>query len=639
MGKVWTGGDPNDPVRTAGEDRPSLSGGADRRPDPRPDPRAARMTQDERASAPIAPHTPHDTEHAPAQAAPRDMRGEPALPDLRPPQLGAIDRAIRFAYAQGVSARTLTHPFRKPARLRLLATVAEPVPGERAAGMALRAGHFLVAGKRVAIDGFTGRALTPLAAAYVHRFAWLPDLEAAGPRDRITEVAEEILRRWLLVHHEIGETPAWGVADTGHRLMNWLVHAPLLLSGGDKMFRASLLRHVAATASWLDRQTGRSLPAADAIPAWAGLTAAGLLLPEGKPRRLYAEAGLISALGDAVGEDGGMLSRRPTDQLETIVLLLRVMACYRACRMEPPPQMEAFLTMMMRALLALTHADGSLGSWQGALPVAAGRIGQLLNAANLRNRPLRDAGPWGYQRMAAGQAVVQFDSAPPPAGRTGHGQETAAACASTLAIEFSHRDQRIVVNCGGAAVVGGAVPMRIRDGLRSTAAHSTLVLHDADSTELREDGTMGAGVREVQLERDRAEAGEAMCGIHDGYLARWGLVHERQLSLAKTGLLFEGIDILTPKNRRARKGTHPFDIRFHLGPGVGVDHALHGGGMTLSLPDGSFWRFHSPDVPVAVEESLWVDADGRPQNVQQLVLSETVDGKGGAIRWSFERMK
>ena len=38
----------------------------------------------------------------------------------------------------------------------------------------------------------------------------------------------------------------------------------------------------------------------------AGVVAAGLLLPHGKPRRLFGEDGLVKALGDMVGEDGGV---------------------------------------------------------------------------------------------------------------------------------------------------------------------------------------------------------------------------------------------------------------------------------------------------------------------------------------------
>ena len=37
----------------------------------------------------------------------------------------------------------------------------------------------------------------------------------------------------------------------------------------------------------------------------------------------------------------------------------------------------------------------------------------------------------------------------------------------------------LFVNCGGAAAAGGLMPLRLEQGLRATAAHSTLVLDDS----------------------------------------------------------------------------------------------------------------------------------------------------------------
>src|SRR5688500_10243218 len=59
---------------------------------------------------------------------------------LVPPALGLGDRLLRFAYRLGVPGAALHSPFRPPAKPRLLATVANPLPGDRAAGIALRAG-------------------------------------------------------------------------------------------------------------------------------------------------------------------------------------------------------------------------------------------------------------------------------------------------------------------------------------------------------------------------------------------------------------------------------------------------------------------------------------------------------------------
>lgn len=563
---------------------------------------------------------------------------EPALADLSPPRLGLVDGAMRFLYARGVSAHNLVRPFHKPSRLRLLATVDEPVAGERAAGMALRAGHFLIAGKRIGIESadYSSVSLARPVARALHGFTWLADLDAAGTRDKVAPVGEDITRRWLLANGEIGEGPAWGMGDTGLRLLNWLIHAPLILSGQDRAFRASLLRHLAKTALWLDRQVGRSTPAREALPAWAAITAAGLLLPEGKPRRLYGEAGLIAALGDAVGEDGGMLSRSPIDQVETIVLLLRLSSCYRACRREPPAQLQVMLSLLTPALLSLVHSDGALGSWQGSAPLSAERVSTLAQAADPRARPLHDVRHWGYHRIHARHSVLQFDAAPPPSGKGVLG-----ACASTLAFELSHKDQRIVVNCGGAALAGTAVPRRIADGLRSTAAHSTLMMGEADSTPVEPQGKLGAGVGAVTFDRTSEGAMTVLAASHDGYVSRHGLFHERRLKLASDGTLLEGQDLLLPRGRKAKRGEHGFTVHFHLGQGIEIGHRLDGEamhGLALAMPDGSYWQFRTDGGEIAVEESLWVDAMGHPRPIRQLVIAGSVSREGGQIGWSFRRM-
>jgi uncharacterized heparinase superfamily protein len=137
-----------------------------------------------------------------------------------------------------------------------------------------------------------------------------------------------------------------------------------------------------------------------------------------------------------LGDDGGILSRSPLAQMEAIALLVRLNACYRAVRSDPPPALEAILNLMVPPLLALAHGDGSLGSWQGGWSVAAD-VAALVAASGVRTRPLRDVRQWGYQRVVAGKSLLQFDAAPPPLAR--HARN---GCASTLAFELSHAGQR-----------------------------------------------------------------------------------------------------------------------------------------------------------------------------------------------------
>lgn len=566
------------------------------------------------------------------------------LTDFQPPALSAGEKLIRLAYRMGVSGPTLVAPFRKPTKPRLLATVESPLAGDRVAGVALRAGHFLIHGVKAPIaqmDFGPNARLTPPFERMVHGFDWLRDLSACAPREQCTPTAERILALWLDANPRPGKGAAWQVGNAGHRLFNWLVHAPLILSGPDKALRARALVAINDTARWLDRNVGRAEDGIAETAGWRAIVAAGLLLPDGKPRRLFGEAGLIKALGELVGDDGGMLSRSPLAQMEAIGLLSELAACYRATRRDPPDAFQGVLNLLVPPLLGLTHGDGSLGSWQGAGAVSAEAVSALVEASGVRTRPLKHARQWGYQRVTGGKAVLQLDAAPPPLAR-----HTRAGCASTLAFEFSDRGQRIVVNCGGAAFAGGQVPVRIESGLRATAAHSTLVLDDVNSTAVLINGKLGTGVTEVELDRrtlagDKSGSGTRLEASHDGYTQRYGLVHRRILILRDDGSELRGEDLLVPTGRKGKRGKVPFAIRFHMGPGVELGLSESGMGAGLALPDGSYWQFvagMAEECQLAVEESLWVDGSGRPHPIQQLVLQGMVSRGGGNFSWLLKRM-
>ena len=615
---------------------------------------------DDRADTPALPlnassagDATHIVEAAPERSA-EDRIIEPgralALADLGPPSLGAGERLVRLAYRLGVPGGVLRSPFRKAPKARLLATVENPLPGQRAAGTALRAGWLSVHGGRMALADldYASKTITPPFERALHGFRWLDDLAASGPRETGAAIAEKLLAGWLDAHTRIGKGAAWDVGNTGQRLLGWLIHAPLILSGQNQPFRSRVLTALDETARWLDRHVGKADDRLGEVAGWCGIVTAGLLLPEGKPRRLYGEAGLMRALGELIGDDGGVLSRSPLAQIEAIELLVRLSACYRATRCDPPEAIPAMLALLVPPLLCLLHGDGGLGNWQGAGAIEAARIEALIAATGVRARPLREARQWGYQRASAGlprsATLLVVDAAPPPLARHArHG------CASTLAFELSAGKQRLVVNCGGAAFAGGAIPVRLAQGLRATAAHSTLVLDDTNSTAVLINGRLGAGVSEVEVERRQVTADAGRRGAtrieaaHDGYAPRFGLTHRRILLLRDDGGELVGEDQLVPNGRRGKRGKVGFAIRFHLAPGVEPYLSEDSRGVALALPDGSHWQFRSgakdEGIRVALDDSLWADGQGRPQATRQLVITGLVSRGGGSFPWVFKKMR
>jgi uncharacterized heparinase superfamily protein len=516
---------------------------------------------------------------------------------------------------------------------RLLAVPQDPLEGNPARGQSLRIGKFHYQGFEQAFCDldYDKLDLQPSLTDYIHRFDWLRDLAAVTNRGEGAPVAAQIADAWLLANGMKTREPAWRVDNCAWRLLNMAAGSPYLLSSNEPIYRARVINHFARVARHLDQSAPRAQSHFAKTVGWAGVVAASLLLPEGKIRRAVGEDGLADSLRATIFPDGGVVSRSPIQLMELIGLLSLLKKCYVAQGELAPDFLLDALGRAVPALLGLTHTDGGLGAWQGSAHIAADRIEALVAASEVRARPHRQALDWGYQRVLAGKSVLLLDAGPPPLAR-----QSASGCASTLAFELSHGAQRIIVNCGGAALVGAMIPAALARGLRTTAAHSTLCLNDTNSTAILAGGHLGKGVAEVELERRDIEQATRIQASHDGYAKSFGYNHSRVLTLRSDGMELRGEDTLLPQAKP--KDNVAVAVRFHLGPDIEIVPSDKPQTALLRMADGSNWVFLTSGGLLTVDDSLWVDQNGRPHPTRQLVIAADT-GKGGLhISWQLRHL-
>ena len=530
--------------------------------------------------------------------------------------------------------RTPLHALRLRGRypLRLLAVPADPIKGDADVGYRIREGWFRIDGEEIDIASLDFAALNaskPMC-EYLQSFAWLRDLAASADLKAGAPIAEFVVKRWFVVHGAHVTEAAWRADLTARRILFWAAYAPYILSSRDIVYRSSVLNGLARAARHLDRGADKAPVGLARVTAWAGVIAAGILIPGGDIRREAGEAGLAAALNQALHSDGGLVSRAPEGQVRLIETLSQLARAYDAVRRETPAFLRDALARTVPALLGVTLGDGGLSSWQGGRPIGEARVAAVIHGSGVRTRPLRQASGWGYQRMAGAKTVVVMDAAPPPIARL-----AAGGCASTLAFELSDGPHRLVVNCGAGS--DPTVGVALATGLRSTAAHSTLVLADSNSTSIHADGSLGRGVSEVALDRTEMESGSRFEASHDGYLRRYGFIHRRQLGLAGDGRELRGDDILVPEGKRRRASAIGAALRFHLAPGISISPTADNQGALLRLPGGPVWQFRCAGGALSTEESLWIDAAGQPRQTEQLVVTCEVRAGGENLSWMFRK--
>ena len=531
---------------------------------------------------------------------------------------------------------------RRRVPVQLLATARDPVTGDEAAGRALFHGELRHGGETLVLrgGGWAIEGRSEAFATHVHGFLWLRDLATVTDPERGGAFIGPIVDGWLAAHEE-PDRAAWRPDRIGARLAMWALHAPYVLGRHDEAARRTILGHYVRAARHAERHMERTPAGLPRIAASAGLIVAGLMLEGGDRRAGKAERLLNGALAGFVAPHGLPLSRRPADLIAVMEWLHVLRAVYTVRGREWPAAQQHHDGLVRAGLRAARLGDGGLTAVHGGNRLSAARIEEMCGWPGVAARGIGAGAESGLQRMEAGKTVLLIDAGPPP-----DAEFNAGAHAGALGFELSDGAERLIVNVGGWGGLDAGVDERLGTLVRTTAAHSTLVLDDTNQSEVETGAPLGAGVDAVELSRQESEAGQWLDAAHDGYRRRFGLTHRRRLYLAPGGGDLRGEDVLEPAPRGrgltarlpgGRRGAMPFAVRFHLMPGADVTPTADGRGAVIRTPGAALWQVKVSGGDLSVDESLWIGEEGRAQRTRQLVVSGEAGADGATVKWRFEK--
>lgn len=527
-----------------------------------------------------------------------------------------IQAAFGPLYATGLYGRTLSgrgDGAVQPVR-------ADAWPGDPARGREIAEGLFRLAGQSIREPAPLGR---PVGADEAWRLAfnsfdWLSDLMALGAG--AAPVARAFVERWI-AENAGWDAIAWRPDIMGRRLSHWLAEPALIEVDGNVEARNRLFISASRQARHLARVLPGGLSGAPLLAAVKGLIYGGLALTGGSRLLKAGLKQLNLALPQQLLADGGHVERSPAVQLAALRDLVDIRAALDAAGHEPPGDLSLAIDHMAPVLRMFQAGDGGLALFNDSNEGPAGSVDLTLLRADAKARALASAPQSGFQRLAAGQALLIADAGvPAPPGHDVH------AHAGTLSFEFCNGDQRLIVNCGAQAAGG-----EWRLAQRATAAHSTLTVDDTNSSMLMPDG--GGLLRRpaiVACRREEAEGNSWLDMSHDGYQPQFGLTHHRRLFLAADGSDLRGHD------RLEGKGGKRFTIRFHLHPQVVANLAQDGQAVLLRLPGGAGFRLRSSGAEVSLAESVYLGG-WEMRRSQQVVLSGELKGTGCDVKWALTR--
>jgi uncharacterized heparinase superfamily protein len=553
--------------------------------------------------------------------------------------LVTADGVRRSALARLRRSRLVRWRYRAPIAYELLLAPPDLWPVDPSFADEVASGSMGLAGLTATLGPASPFAVRPPSAAWareLHGFSWLRHFGAARTLDNEI-LARRIVEQWLAAQRQRRHVAeAWAPDVVGRRVISWLSHAALLLDGVGRRPHAALLRSLEEHASYLSaswRDAPDGYPRLLALIGWVQ----ACLCIGGHERRLdVAEKHLLAELARQVLEDGGHASRNPGTLVVLLLDLLPLRQCFGARGFMASESLTGAIDRMMAMLRRLRLGDGQLARFNGMGATARDALAMVLAYDRSGSGEPPALSRSGYVRLAAGSTAMVVDAGPaPPLNMAGE------ACAGCLSFELCTGAELLLVNGGTPAMAHE----RTAAAARGTASHNTLVLGGQSSARLVRNPLLkrriGAApiVLPERVTCEVSQAGDALMlrASHDGYVARFGLMHARTLLLSADGTCLDGEDTLEGVRGDLRLAQDvPVAVHFHLPPHAGARYGAVEGTAELVLRNGERWHLSAAGAAMTIEAGTHFAEVLGPVQAQQVVLRTVCYGVA-SVRWRLER--
>jgi uncharacterized heparinase superfamily protein len=427
---------------------------------------------------------------------------------------------------------------------------------------------------------------------WLYNLHYFDDLNAQD-RDGRETWHRALIERWI-AENPPGIGNGWEPYPISLRLVNWMKWEL-----GRHALQPDAVQSLAVQARFLMQRLEYHLLGNHLWTNGKALVFAGTFFDGGEVARWRATGlGIVEQqLAEQVLPDGGHFERSPmyhSIMIEDLLDLVALSECFPGLIADATvDRWRATIAAMLGWLELMTHPDGDIAFFNdAALGIAARpevlrslahRLGIDASHAAAGADGLTRLEASGYLRLTAGDFVVLADVAPiGPDYIPGH------AHADTLSFELSWRGRRVLGNSGTSCY--GTGPQRERE--RGSAAHNTVTVDDADSSEVWRGFRVARRARPTDIEAAARDGQVVAAGSHDGYTRLSGHpVHRREWRLGPGGLRV--------LDEVAGSGDHRAMGFLHVQPGIAVTPAGERA-FDLAVPDAGRLRL-AVEAPATVE--------------------------------------
>ena len=235
----------------------------------------------------------------------------------------------------------------------------------------------------------------------------------------------------------------------------------------------------------------------------------------------------------------------------------------------------------------------------------------------------------GYTILKNKNVVLAMDTGSNPAKNYSANYQS-----GPLSFEFFFKGKKLITNSGYFQDHNH----QLNSISKSTATHSTLILDNSSICNFKKNSRgpslISKGFKTFNHEVNYEKHYWSIKCSHDGYLARYGVIHQRKLEFDVNKNIIFGKEKLIKKKKIKVVN---FEIRFHFLPNIKVTKLQDNKSVLIEL-ENSGWRFFSNDGLIGVETGLYFGDKNNYIENQNIVISGITQEDDQLIKWQISKI-
>jgi uncharacterized heparinase superfamily protein len=235
----------------------------------------------------------------------------------------------------------------------------------------------------------------------------------------------------------------------------------------------------------------------------------------------------------------------------------------------------------------------------------------------------------GYAILKNKKIILAMDVGPSPIGSQSNDYQSGA-----LSFEIISSGKKLISNSGYFANKQN----KLNKLSKSTALQSTLVIEDYSSCSFKKLKSLGylvdQGLRIMNKNIVFEDNYWKISASHDGYLKKFGSIHNREIEFYPEQTKFVGTDKIVRKNKDKNV---KFDIRFHLDPDSKVMKTQDNRSILIEL-ENEGWKFSCDKFNINIDNGLYFGNKNSYKENHNIFISGITHETEQVIKWEITRL-